>query len=82
MYFLYLFSISHLKDRQSISSEVSVLPIILHTHLIFMKILKFGGTSVGSPQRMKEVCQLINDGQQKIVVLSAMSHYEFIGRDC
>lgn len=53
------------KDRQSISSEVSVLPIILHTHLIFMKILKFGGTSVGSPQRMKEVCQLINDGQQK-----------------
>lgn len=50
-----------------------MLPIILHTHLIFMKILKFGGTSVGSPQRMKEVCQLINDGQQKIVVLSAMS---------
>lgn len=38
-----------------------------------MKILKFGGTSVGSPQRMKDVCQLINDGQQKIVVLSAMS---------
>lgn len=38
-----------------------------------MKILKFGGTSVGSPQRMKDVSQLINDGQQKIVVLSAMS---------
>lgn len=38
-----------------------------------MKILKFGGTSVGSPQRMKEVCQLITDGEQKIVVLSAMS---------
>lgn len=38
-----------------------------------MKILKFGGTSVGSPQRMKDVCKLINDGEQKIVVLSAMS---------
>lgn len=38
-----------------------------------MKVLKFGGTSVGSPQRMKEVCDLITDGQQKIVVLSAMS---------
>ena len=38
-----------------------------------MKILKFGGTSVGSPQRMKDVCQLINDGTPKIVVLSAMS---------
>lgn len=38
-----------------------------------MKILKFGGTSVGSPQRMKDVCQLINDGKQKIVVLSAMA---------
>lgn len=39
-----------------------------------MKVLKFGGTSVGSPQRMKEVCNLIlEDGQQKLVVLSAMS---------
>lgn len=38
-----------------------------------MKILKFGGTSVGSPQRMKEVANLITDGQKKIVVLSAMS---------
>lgn len=38
-----------------------------------MKILKFGGTSVGSPQRMKDVCQLITDGERKIVVLSAMS---------
>ena len=38
-----------------------------------MKVLKFGGTSVGSPQRMKEVSALINDGKQKIVVLSAMS---------
>ncbi len=38
-----------------------------------MKVLKFGGTSVGSPQRMKEVAKLINDGKKKIVVLSAMS---------
>lgn len=38
-----------------------------------MKVLKFGGTSVGSAQRMKEVANLIVDGQKKIVVLSAMS---------
>ena len=39
-----------------------------------MKVLKFGGTSVGSPQRMKEVSRLItDDGEQKLVVLSAMS---------
>ncbi len=38
-----------------------------------MKILKFGGTSVGSAQRMKEVADLVCDGQQKIVVLSAMA---------
>ena len=38
-----------------------------------MKILKFGGTSVGTPQRMKDVCRLITDGKRKIVVLSAMS---------
>lgn len=35
--------------------------------------MKFGGTSVGSPQRMKEVCKLIVNGQRNIVVLSAMS---------
>ena len=39
-----------------------------------MKVLKFGGTSVGTPQRIKEVSQLItSDNQSKIVVLSAMS---------
>ncbi|MDO4185594.1 MAG: aspartate kinase [Bacteroidales bacterium] len=38
-----------------------------------MKVLKFGGTSVGSAQRMKNVAKLITDGEQKIVVLSAMS---------
>lgn len=38
-----------------------------------MKVLKFGGTSVGSAARIKDVAQLICDGDQKIVVLSAMS---------
>jgi aspartate kinase len=38
-----------------------------------MRVLKFGGTSVGSAQRMKEVADLVDDGIQKIVVLSAMS---------
>jgi len=39
-----------------------------------MKVMKFGGTSVGTPQRMKEVCKLITrDGEPTIVVLSAMS---------
>jgi aspartate kinase len=38
-----------------------------------MKILKFGGTSVGSAQRIKDVAKLICDGKPKIVVLSAMS---------
>lgn len=38
-----------------------------------MKILKFGGTSVGSAARMKDVAKLVLDGEVKIVVLSAMS---------
>ena len=38
-----------------------------------MKVLKFGGTSVGSAERIKEVANLINDGYRKLVVLSAMS---------
>ena len=39
-----------------------------------MKVYKFGGTSVGSPERIKEVSRLITeDGEPKIVVLSAMS---------
>ena len=39
-----------------------------------MKVLKFGGTSVGTPQRIREVAQLVTKGQeQKIIVLSAMS---------
>ena len=39
-----------------------------------MKVLKFGGTSVGSVQRIKNVASLIvEDGKSKVVVLSAMS---------
>ena len=39
-----------------------------------MKVMKFGGTSVGKPQRMKEVAKLITaDAESKIVVLSALS---------
>jgi aspartate kinase len=39
-----------------------------------MKIMKFGGTSVGKPERMHQVKDLITrDNQKKIVVLSALS---------
>ena len=39
-----------------------------------MKVMKFGGTSVGSPERMKNVAKLVtNSGEQVFVVLSAMS---------
>ena len=39
-----------------------------------MKVMKFGGTSVGKPERMQEVAKLIlKDGEEKIVVLSALS---------
>ena len=39
-----------------------------------MKVMKFGGTSVGKPQRMHEVAKLVlRDDEPKIVVLSALS---------
>jgi aspartate kinase len=39
-----------------------------------MKVMKFGGTSVGKPERMHEVTKLITaDPESKIVVLSALS---------
>ncbi|MDE5857912.1 MAG: aspartate kinase, partial [Muribaculaceae bacterium] len=38
-----------------------------------MKVLKFGGTSVGSAQRMKNVAALITARGRNVVVLSAMS---------
>ncbi len=38
-----------------------------------MKVLKFGGTSVGSPERMKNILSLILRNKPAIVVLSAMA---------
>ncbi|MDP4222430.1 MAG: aspartate kinase [Bacteroidota bacterium] len=38
-----------------------------------MKIMKFGGTSVGSPDRMRSIIPLISGEEKKIVVLSAMA---------
>ena len=39
-----------------------------------MKVMKFGGTSVGSPERMQSVSKLITEsGEPTFVVLSAMS---------
>lgn len=38
-----------------------------------MKVHKFGGTSVGSPERIKDVVNLMNDGDQKLMVVSAMA---------
>jgi aspartate kinase len=39
-----------------------------------MKIMKFGGTSVGKPERMQQVTELITkEAEPKIVVLSALS---------
>lgn len=38
-----------------------------------MKVLKFGGTSVGSPERIKNVAALITERGKNIIVLSAMS---------
>ena len=35
-----------------------------------MKVLKFGGTSVGSAQRMKDVAKLINERGRNLIVLS------------
>src|ERR1700760_4016227 len=38
-----------------------------------MKVLKFGGTSVGSPERMKKLLDIIDPAESQIVVLSAVS---------
>lgn len=38
-----------------------------------MKVLKFGGTSVGTPERMHELVKLIASDEKKIVVLSAVA---------
>jgi len=38
-----------------------------------MKVLKFGGTSVGSPERMKKLLDIIDPSERQVVVLSAVS---------
>lgn len=38
-----------------------------------MKVLKFGGTSVGSPERMKKLLDIIKPAERQIIVLSAVS---------
>jgi aspartate kinase len=39
-----------------------------------MKVMKFGGTSVGKPERMQQVCELITKGNEPVItVLSALS---------
>ena len=38
-----------------------------------MKIMKFGGTSVGTPDRMKSIIPLITGDEKVVVVLSALS---------
>jgi aspartate kinase len=38
-----------------------------------VKIMKFGGTSVGNPDRMRALIPLITDNDKKVVVLSAMA---------
>ncbi|HWV73291.1 MAG TPA: aspartate kinase, partial [Pseudosphingobacterium sp.] len=46
----------------------------LKKQFILMKILKFGGTSVGSPERIKNLLSIIQPGEEKqIVVLSAVA---------
>jgi aspartate kinase len=38
-----------------------------------MKILKFGGTSVGNTERIRSLAKLVNSEEERIIVLSAMS---------
>ena len=52
-----------------------MLHYLCHSKFFYrMKVMKFGGTSVGKPERMHEVAKLITqDEERKIVVLSALS---------
>jgi len=38
-----------------------------------MEVLKFGGTSLGTPEKMRSLIELITDNENVIVVLSAMA---------
>src|SRR6202000_3480 len=55
-------------------SQIGWRPIERHKIMTKMKVMKFGGTSVGKPERMRQVSELITaDSEPKIVVLSALS---------
>jgi aspartate kinase len=57
-----------------LSACIFAVPKIKGINRLEMKVMKFGGTSVGKPSRMKQVSQLIRkDSGKKIVVLSALS---------
>lgn len=46
---------------------------MLTSKLLTMKVLKFGGTSVGSPERIQNLAQLVQSEEPRIIVLSAMA---------
>ncbi len=58
--------------RSAVLSEFRYEKEQFNTEKKKMKVLKFGGTSVGSAERMKEVAKLIT-GERNLIVLSAMS---------
>lgn len=54
--------------------QINAAAIPLHLNLLNMKVMKFGGTSVGKPERMHDVARLVTrDAERKVVVLSALS---------
>ena len=44
-----------------------------YLELLIMQVLKFGGTSVGSVERIKAIPDLLNQKDRQVIVLSAMS---------
>jgi aspartate kinase len=53
---------------------LSPFPLIFASKISGMKIMKFGGTSVGRPERMQQVSELITKSDEPVItVLSALS---------
>ena len=46
-----------------------------------MKVLKFGGTSVGSAQRMKDVAKLITGDRKIVCIVSHVGYNQLVSRD-
>ena len=46
-----------------------------------MKVLKFGGTSVGSAQRMKDVAKLITGDRKDRCIVSHVGYNQLVSRD-